>query len=74
MIDLLFNVPVGGVVLIDEPEISLHIAWQLAFIPDVKKIAQLAGFTFVVATHSPQIINDEWDRAFRLGPPEVAFS
>lgn len=74
MIDLLFNVPAGGVVLIDEPEISLHIAWQLAFIPDVKRIAALAGFKFVVATHSPQIINDEWDRAFRLGPPEVAFS
>ncbi len=74
MIDLLFNVPSGAVVLIDEPEISLHIVWQLAFIPDVKRIAALAGFRFVVATHSPQIINDEWDRAFRLGPPEEAFA
>lgn len=27
MIDLLFNVPKGGVVLIDEPEISLHVVW-----------------------------------------------
>jgi len=27
-----------------------------------------------VATHSPQIINDEWSRAIRLGPPEAAFS
>lgn len=74
MIDLLFNVPAGAVVLIDEPEISLHIAWQLAFIPDVKKIAELAGFRFVVATHSPQIINDEWERAIRLGPDEGSFS
>jgi ABC-type lipoprotein export system ATPase subunit len=74
MIDLLFSVPRGAVVLIDEPEISLHVAWQLAFIPDVKRIAKLAGFRFVVATHSPQIINDEWDRAIRLGPPEAAFS
>lgn len=74
IIDLLFNVPRGAVVLIDEPEISLHIVWQLAFIPDVRRIAALAGFRFVVATHSPQIINDEWDRAIRLGPPEVAFS
>lgn len=73
MIDLLFNVPSGAIVLIDEPEISLHIVWQLSFIPDVKRIAELAGFRFVVATHSPQIINDEWDRAIRLGPPEVAF-
>lgn len=74
MFDLLFNVPAGALVLIDEPEISLHVVWQLAFIPDVQRIAALAGFRFVVATHSPQIINDQWSRAVRLGPPEVAFS
>ncbi|MEU5761063.1 AAA family ATPase [Nocardia sp. NPDC047648] len=72
--DLLFNVPRGALVLIDEPEISLHIVWQLAFIPDVQRIAELAGFRFVVATHSPQIINDMWERAVRLGPPEAAFA
>lgn len=74
MIDLLFNVPPGAVVLIDEPEISLHVAWQIAFIPDVERIAELAGFRFVVATHSPQIINDQWERAIRLGPDEGSFS
>lgn len=74
MFDLLFNVPQGALVLIDEPEISLHVVWQLAFIPDVQRIAALAGFRFVVATHSPQIINDEWKRSIRLGPNEVAFS
>lgn len=74
MIDLLFNVAAGAVVLIDEPEISLHIAWQLSFIPDVKRIAEVAGFNFVVATHSPQIINDEWDQAVRLGPTEAEFA
>lgn len=74
MIDLLFNVPAGAVVLIDEPEISLHVAWQIAFIPDVEKIAELAGFRFLVATHSPQIINDRWDRAVRLGPIESKFA
>ncbi|MBT1583518.1 AAA family ATPase [Curtobacterium flaccumfaciens] len=73
MIDLLFNVPQGAVVLIDEPEISLHVAWQLAFIPDVRRIAALAGFRFVVATHSPQIINDSWDKSVRLGPREAPF-
>ncbi len=73
MIDLLFNVPRGAVVLIDEPEISLHVAWQIAFIPDVERIAELAGFRFVVATHSPQIINDQWARATRLGPKGISF-
>ncbi len=74
MFHLLFNVPPGSIVLIDEPEISLHVVWQLGFIPDVKRIAELAGFRFVVATHSPQIINDAWDRAVRLGPPEAQFT
>ncbi|WP_414171867.1 AAA family ATPase [Clavibacter tessellarius] len=74
MFDLLFNVPSGATVLIDEPEISLHVVWQLAFIPDVQRIAALAGFRFVVATHSPQIINDQWDRAIRLGPLRLPFS
>ncbi|SUA42750.1 AAA family ATPase [Nocardia africana] len=74
MFDLLFNVPRGALVLIDEPEISLHVVWQLAFIPDVRRIAEVAGFRFVVATHSPQIINDMWEQAVRLGPSEAAFS
>lgn len=74
MFDLLFNVPRGSIVMIDEPEISLHVVWQLGFIPDVQRIAELAGFRFLVATHSPQIINDAWDRAVRLGPPEALFS
>lgn len=74
MFDLLFNVPRGAMVLVDEPEISLHVVWQLAFIPDVQRIAELAGFRFIVATHSPQIINDAWDRAVRLGPEAIAFS
>lgn len=73
MFDLLFKVPEGALVMIDEPEISLHVVWQLAFIPDVKRIAELAKFRFIVATHSPQIINDAWDRAVALGPAEEPF-
>lgn len=74
MFDLLFNVPEGALVLIDEPEISLHVVWQMAFIPDVQRIAEIAGFRFIVATHSPQIINDSWDRAVALGPEEAPFT
>lgn len=67
MFDLLLNVKKGATVLVDEPEISLHVAWQLSFIPDVQKIAQLVGFRFIVATHSPYIINDSWEHAVDLG-------
>lgn len=71
--DLLFNVKRGGLVLIDEPEISLHIAWQQHFIADVLKIARLVGFQFVIATHSPQIIENFWPQAQRLGPATAPF-
>lgn len=67
MYDLLLNVQEGATVFIDEPEISLHVAWQLCFVPDVLRIAQLVGFRFVVATHSPQIINGMWDNAVEMG-------
>ncbi|NKS79316.1 AAA family ATPase, partial [Rhodococcus hoagii] len=42
--------------LIDEPEISLHVGWQLAFMPDIQQIARLRDLRFIIATHSPQII------------------
>ena len=67
MYDLLFNVKQGSLVLIDEPEISLHVSWQLNFIGDVQEISQLAKFQFVVATHSPQIINSRMDRMKQFG-------
>lgn len=65
--NLLFYVPENSLVLIDEPEISLHISWQYQFIPDVEKIAESSNFRFVVATHSPQIIDDKFHKAHMLG-------
>lgn len=73
MFDLLFNVPHGSIVMIDEPEISLHIGWQKKFISDVLRISTVVGFQFVVATHSPQIIDRWWKNATRLGPTSNDF-
>lgn len=58
--------------LIDEPEISLHVEWQRAFISDIEKVQALTGATFLIATHSPQIINNRRDLAVPLdgGLPE----
>lgn len=58
---LLFREQAGTLVLVDEPELSLHVSWQLDFIPDLLKIAQVAKLDFLAATHSPQIVNDRWD-------------
>ncbi|WP_431981989.1 AAA family ATPase [Streptomyces qinglanensis] len=66
--ELLLNVEQGALVLIDEPEISLHVAWQQEFMNDIAKIASTASLRFVVATHSPQVIHKWWSRALALQP------
>jgi predicted ATP-binding protein involved in virulence len=69
--DLLFRVQPHALILIDEPEISLHVAWQEQFLKDLIKINQLRRLDAIVATHSPQIISNRWDLTIELtGPPE----
>lgn len=56
IVKALANVEAGMVVLVDEPEISLHVAWQQAIPRVLEKISNAIGCSFVVATHSPVII------------------
>ncbi len=67
--ELLFHVSPDSLILIDEPELSLHVVWQQEFIRDIEKVNLLAGFDAVVATHSPQIIHDRWNLAVELKDP-----
>ena len=53
-----------------KPEISLNVSWQREFLNDMKKIVEINGFSILVATHSPQIINDNWDMVETLGELE----
>jgi len=71
--DLLFNVKPNSLVLIDEPEISLHVSWQQQFLNDVIRISELTSLRFVIATHSPQIIHKWWSRtqALAVDPDEA---
>ncbi|MGZ5209203.1 MAG: AAA family ATPase, partial [Sulfuricurvum sp.] len=59
--ELLFKVKPGTLVLIDEPELSLHVVWQKQFLDDLFKIIELQKISIVISTHSPQIINNHWD-------------
>lgn len=43
----------GWVMLIDEPEISLHVSWQRAIPPMLAEISKELQCSMVVATHSP---------------------
>lgn len=66
--ELLFRTEPGSLVMIDEPEISLHVKWQREFLNDITDVARLADLRFIVATHSPQVV-DRWiDRAVVLAP------
>lgn len=65
--DLLFRVPTNTIVLIDEPELSLHVAWQKRFLPDLLKIVDLTDFDAIIATHSPFIVGDKTELMVALG-------
>lgn len=65
--ELLFEVEPGTLILIDEPELSLHVTWQEAMLPDLLEIARLADLDFVLATHSPYIVGDHTDLMVQIG-------
>ena len=68
---LLFTVKPDSLILIDEPELSLHVAWQNQIVSDLEKLTALSKFDVVLATHSVDIINGRWDLAVALkGPPQ----
>jgi len=68
--ELLFKVAPNSLVLIDEPELSLHVGWQSKFLKDLQEITKLADLDICMATHSPDIIQDRWDLTVELKRPE----
>ncbi|WP_445228257.1 AAA family ATPase [Comamonas sp. MYb69] len=64
--DLLFKVSPNALVMIDEPELSLHISWQKEFINDIAEIISIAQFDVLMATHSPYIVGDRSDLLVEL--------
>lgn len=65
---LLFETEENALILIDEPELSLHPSWQRDFVDDLKAIAAVSNIYFIIATHSPQIINNNFDLMVELKP------
>jgi ABC-type lipoprotein export system ATPase subunit/histone H3/H4 len=68
---LIFGMPDGALVLIDEPEISLNSAWQLRFIDDLERISSVTGQTYILATHSAQIVAGRDDLMRELSPDDA---
>ena len=64
---LLFRVSSNTIVLIDEPELSLHVAWQKKFLPELLETVQVSNFDALVATHSPFVVGERTDLMIGLG-------
>ncbi|UTO19668.1 AAA family ATPase [Acinetobacter sp. Z1] len=69
--ELIFKANKNVLVLIDEPELSLHVAWQKEFLNDLTKIIEIQEMPIVIATHSPQIIDSKWDLTVDLEVEEL---
>jgi CRISPR-associated protein (TIGR03986 family) len=46
------------ILLMDEPEISLHVGWQLNFINHIRKLKD--NMQIIIASHSPAMTMEEW--------------
>jgi len=60
------NAITSNVLIIDEPELSLHLRWQEMFVAALSKAH--SGLQLILATHSPSIILDRDDKAIELAP------
>lgn len=54
----------SGIYIVDEPEASLHLAWQAKFVPSILKINK--DIQLIFATHSPELIGNYRKKAVKL--------
>ena len=54
--EILFRAAPNTLVIIDEPELSLHVVWQDSLVDDLTRMGNVSQLQFLMATHSPTII------------------
>ena len=64
--DLLFKSKSGNLLLIDEPENSMHNAWLIDMLDDYENMADLNKLQIVFATHSAVFINGNYELTYDL--------
>jgi len=57
--------PADGIMLIDEPEISLHVDWQRIILDEI--MLQAGDRQVIVCTHSPEVVAEHRDALVKLG-------
>ena len=63
---LVFSIRKNDLLLIDEPENSLHAAWLTKMLDDYLDMADRLQCQIIIATHSITFINGEWDMTYDL--------
>lgn len=58
--ELLFKAQENAMVLIDEPEMSFHLMWQMDFLKNLNSIINQRKIQCIISTHSPQIFSQNW--------------
>lgn len=64
--EILFKAKSGSLIMIDEPELSLHMMWQINYLKNLQNMMDERNFQCIVATHSPQIFNSLWSKSVDL--------
>lgn len=59
--NLIFKSNKKTILMIDEPEDSLHVAWQSKMLEDYISMSKSSGCQIVLATHSPTFIDGKWE-------------
>ena len=59
--EMLFKCDSKDLVLIDEPEISLHLEWMQSMIGDLKRVADKNKMSLLIATHSPDLVGENYE-------------
>ncbi|MBN1165503.1 MAG: AAA family ATPase [Methanospirillaceae archaeon] len=48
----------GSLIILDEPEISLHVEWKNRLLNDIAEVIRFIPMDIIVSTHSPSIIKE----------------
>lgn len=63
---MLFEAPTGSLVLIDEPEMSLHLSWQGDYLTNLLEIVSFRRVQCIISTHSPFVFGSQYTRSLDL--------
>ena len=58
---MLFESSEHTLVLVDEPENSMHMSWILEFPKVIKELCKWSDLQFIICTHNSNIFEQRWD-------------